>query len=765
MHVRELAARLGLEPYELDELRQVLDELRQDRVITMLSGQRVRLHQDARQRRGETMRGLFHGHPHGFGFVKSPAGELDLYISPEARAGAMHGDQVEARIVSRSSRGLEGEVLDVTGRAVRRVAGLLRRRRGSAWLEPDDERVRGPIVLPPIRRSREAVDGAAAVVEITRHPAFSTETPEGRLIAVLGMPGEPSVEVRKILLAHGVEEEHPPEVVAEAEGATPGTTEATLGPREDLTAIPLVTIDPADARDHDDAVFAERRPDGGYRAWIAIADVSHYVRPGSALDAEARRRSFSVYLPDRAVPMLPTTLSADLCSLVPDERRLCLCVVIDLRATGSVRRARLVEGVMRSRARLSYEAVAHALGFSAEAPADPAAEQRRDELRVLWELATLLRGRRLRRGALDLDVPETRVAVDDRTGEPTAVERRGHDPGVRKAYRLVEELMLLANERCAKMAIDRSLPAIFRVHAAPDPEKMARFTAVAAELGISLDDETVERALDEPKALSKLLRKLDDHDAAGLLHAQLLRAMQQAGYDTVNIGHYGLASGAYLHFSSPIRRYPDLLVHRLLRASLRREPIDEATLAPTLPAGDAPAGTTPTEGSPLRAAAMEASAREREVMEVEREVVDLYRAIYMRRHIGDRFEGTVTGIASSGVFVRLEHPFVDVLVTMEALGGDAYEMDDLGIRAVGVRSGERIELGDTMWLEVEDVSVIRRSVYGRRVAAASRGDESPRGRAKRTGRTKQKSASEPRTRRARRSTTTRRGKRPSRRRK
>jgi len=721
MHVRELATRLDLEGHELDVLRRTLDDLLLDGVVTTLAGQRVRLARGADKPRGKTVEGLFHAHPRGFGFVKSPAGEIDIFVPHEARAGAMHGDQVQARVVSRSKRGLEGEVVAVTARAVRRVAGTLHRRRSSCWLEPDDERIRGPIVLPPVKRSKEVVDGHAAVAELVRHPEFAAETPEGRLLAVLGPPGEPEVEVHKILLAHTVEDEHPPEVLAEIEGLGPAVDEQSASGREDLTGVPFVTIDPADARDHDDAVFVERREDGGYRAWIAIADVAHYVRPGTALDAEARRRSFSVYLPNRAIPMLPSTLSSGLCSLVPDENRLCLCVELDLRPTGTVRRSRVVEATIRSRARLSYESVAHALGFSMDAPADPAAEARRDELRVMWDLAVVLRGRRLRRGALNLDVPETRVVVDPKSGAPTAVERRGQDPGVRKAYRLIEELMLLANERCAKVAIDQGLPAVFRVHAAPDPDKLERFSALAHELGLSLDDQGIADAVADPKALTKFLRKVDKHPKASLLHGLLLRAMQQAGYDTVNIGHYGLASGAYLHFSSPIRRYADLLVHRAFRASLHGEAVDEAAIAPRRDESADRATTQPTDASPVRAAAMEASAREREVMEVERQVVDLYRAIYMRAHIGERFEGTVSGIAQSGVFVRLADPFVDVLVTMDALGGDAYEMDDLGLRAVGMRSGERVELGDTLWVEIEDVSLVRRSVYGRRVF-----DESPR---------------------------------------
>jgi ribonuclease R len=516
---------------------------------------------------------------------------------------------------------------------------------------------------------------------------------------VMGPPGEPAVEVAKVLIEHDIQEQHDPAAVAEAEAFGSEPSAADLADREDLTAIPLVTIDPHDARDHDDAIWAERDETGAYQAWIAIADVSHYVTPGSALDEAALARGCSVYLPDRAVPMLPGELAGTMCSLLPDVERLCLCVHLHIDPTGKVCQTRLIEGRMRSRAFLSYQAVARALGFTTEPARDPKAEALRHELQVIWELVSQLRKRRMRRGALDLHIPEVSIELDTKTGAPVGVSQRSHDPGVHKAYRLVEELMLLANEAVAQALLDaeggRGIPTIFRVHGAPDMEKLDRYAAQCAALGADFDVESGGA----PKGLSKFLRKLAAHPKEGVLHGLLLRALQQACYDPVNIGHFGLASAAYLHFTSPIRRYPDLAVHRILRRALRGEPSahDEETLAS------------------LRQAAQTASERERNAMAAEREVADLYRCLYMLAHVGDIVEGTVTAITATGLYVRVDDPFIDVLVKLNALGTEEYETDELALSATAHGSGDTVALGDTVMVVIEDVALLRRTIYGRRL--------------------------------------------------
>jgi len=691
LHSQEIASRLGVEPGAYRALQRLLDDLAFDGSIVPLAGQKFRLDKRQLETRATELEGVLHVNPRGFGFVSTVGSDSDLFIPAESIGGALHGDTVKARVVTRSRRGMEGEITSIVKRRYNRVTGVLRRRGKSAWIEPDDTRLRGPIVVAANTDGRE---GDAAVVEITRFPETADENPEGRLLAALGPPGQPDVETAKILLREGVEEAHPPEAVAEAEAFGDHVPESALAGRVDLTHLPLPTIDPEDARDHDDAVWAVRHEDGSFTAWIAIADVSSYVRPGTALDAAALTRGTSVYLPDRAIPMLPPALSSNLCSLLPDVTRLCLCAIVELDPSGTPREVKLVEGVMRSRAALTYPGVARALRFTTEAERDEVAESMRDDLRVLYDLAMLLRARRMRRGALDLDVPEARIVLDPETNVPTNIERRSRDPGVAKAYQLIEELMLLANEQVAAWLLERGAPTIFRNHGAPDETKLARFAAACEILGVAFE---TEDAL-EPKRLARFLKKLHHHPKKQILHNLLLRSMRQAVYDIGNIGHFGLASPAYLHFTSPIRRYPDLVVHRAVRSLLHGNPVD----------------TSDAALEALRKAATTASDQERKAMEIEREVADIYRAIFMRQHIGETFEATVSAFVGSGVFVTLDAPFVDVLIRSEALGSE-YVTDESGLFAAAARSGERISLGDPIFVYIEDVAVERRTTYGRRV--------------------------------------------------
>ncbi|HSN99730.1 MAG TPA: VacB/RNase II family 3'-5' exoribonuclease [Candidatus Nanopelagicales bacterium] len=747
LHVNEIAGRLGLEPRRYPALQRLLDDLSFDGTLVALPGQRFKLTNQQVERRGAEHQGILSVNPRGFGFVTVGGLPEGIYIPPESLGGGMHGDTVSVRIASRSRRGVEGEVLGVVKRRHARVAGTLRRRGKSAWLEPDDNRLRGPIVLiadesegphPGAIPGKPAGhlapvsgrDGSAVVCRITRFPETADENPEAVLEALLGEPGDPKVEVAKILLREGIEEEHPVDAVAQAEAFGAEVAPEALIGREDLTYLPLPTIDPEDARDHDDAVWVVREEDGSYKAWIAIADVSHYVRPDSALDREAVTRGNSIYLPDRAIPMLPRALSSNLCSLLPGQIRLCLCVEVELDPTGDVRAARVLEAYMRSIAKLTYSGVARTLGFTQDPPRSPAAEALRADLAVMWDLARLLRAKRMRRGALDFDLPEARVIFDPETGAPADVRKRTHDPGVAKAYQLIEEMMLLANEVCAQYVVEQSVPTVFRYHAPPDQTKLERFATMCEELDIQFDPEDAA----DPKRLSAFLKKLQAHPQKQVLHMLLLRAMKQAVYDVTNVGHFGLASSAYLHFTSPIRRYPDITAHRAIRALLRGEHVDRSEQAIDR----------------LKEAAMMASDRERKAMEIEREIVDLHRALVMRSRVGEIFAGTVTGIVGTGVFVNIDDPFVDVLVRMESLGPDQYDIDEQGLRVIGARSGDRIGLGDSMLGQIEDVSILRRTVFGRRVAqledrvAGEEGDERdereggaapPRRRVKRTGQT------------------------------
>jgi ribonuclease R len=362
---------------------------------------------------------------------------------------------------------------------------------------------------------------------------------------------------------------------------------------------------------------------------------------------------------------------------------------------------------MRSAAKLTYGGVARALGFTDRPPRSPEADAMVDDLRVLHDLSMLLRGHRMRRGALDFELPEVKIVLDRETGAPVGVEKRSEDPGVKKAYQLIEELMLLANELVARHLADKGVPAIYRVHGPPDETKLDRFANMATTLGVAFDLDDAK----DPKRLTALLKRVAHHPSRDVFNMLLLRAMKQATYDTANIGHFGLASTTYLHFTSPIRRYPDLVVHRAVRELLNQRPADKSANAL----------------ESLKLSATMASERERHAMDVEREVVDLYRALYMRAYVGATFTGKVTAVVGSGVFVQLDSPFVDVLVRAESLGPDRYELDDDSMRMVGVRSGDAIALGDAMEVVIEDVAILRRTVYGRRVGVEA-ALERPRGR-------------------------------------
>jgi ribonuclease R len=703
LHAKEIASRLGVGDRSYDALLRQLDDLAFQGVLAARDGHKFKLSRGTSDVRtsGEEREGYVSMHPRGFGFVASAAAPADdVFVPKEALAGAMHGDRVIVRVTARGSRGAEGAIAKILERGLKRVAGVLRRRGQSAWLEPDDTRVRGPITLPagvdaagPDGNSGN--DGDAAVVTLTRFPELPDENPEGRLEAVLGRPGEIKVEVAKVLVREQVDELHSEAAFAEAAAYGEEVPPRMLQGREDLTHLPLPTIDPEDARDHDDAVWVQRTGDGGYRAWIAIADVSSYVVPGTELDREAKTRGCSVYLPDRAIPMLPRPLSSNLCSLLPGVVRLCLCADVTLDAGANVVDTRLVRGFMKSRAKLHYGGVARALGFTEGPARQPEADALVHGLRVADELARKLRTKRLKRGALDFDLPEAKIVLDPQSGEPTDIQRRDKDPGTKKAYQLIEELMLLANEVVARYLVRETVPTVFRVHEPPDEKKLERFAAMAEQLGIAFDVESTK----DPKTLSLLLKSFADHPSAAVLNSLLLRSMKQATYDVANVGHFGLASKAYLHFTSPIRRYPDLVVHRSVHALALGSHIDKDAQAIGL----------------LGDAALTASHAERRAMEVEREVVDLYRAVFMKDKVGERFTGTVTALVGSGAFVALDAPFVDVLLRFEDMGDDRFELDDDGLRAVAARSGETIQLGDKVTLEVIDVAILRRTVYGRRV--------------------------------------------------
>ena len=640
-----------------------------------------------RQGQANTRVGRVNLHARGFGFVVTEEPGPDVFLPPPALGTALHGDKVLVR-VSPSPKGLDGQVLEVLERSLHYIGGQLHITPRVTFIEPDDERLKTRVIV-----EGKLPDGA--------------KTGQGVIAKVVGFPEQPGdallvtviesfdaaefveFEIRRIMLSQGVREIFDEDTEREARAYGDHVTAAEREGRVDFRDLALLTIDPDDARDHDDAVYVEESGRGGYRVIVAIADVSHYVKPDTALDREALARGCTIYLPGRAIPMLPRELSSHLASLLPEVDRLALAVDLELDRHGKVQKYTFVECVMRSAARLSYGGVARALGLTDIPPLQPAADQHKPQLELLREVAKLLSAQRKSRGSLDFDLPEAKVKLNPETGEPIDIERSRTDPGVRVAYNMIEELMLLANEVVARDLSKRKVAAIYRVHGAPNEEKILAFAELSRSLGFVVDDDIAE----QPGKLAPFLASVAGTPHAEVLSYLMLRAMQQATYATDNIGHFGLAAEDYVHFTSPIRRYPDLAVHRVVRRIARGEPLHSKKLKTEL-------GEQATESSRL----------ERRAMLIEREVVDLYRATLMRDRIGDEFEATITGITDHGLFAAIESPCVDVFCPMSSLPPDQYETNQYGTRISGLATGRSYSLFDRLVIRIEDVSVARRRI-------------------------------------------------------
>lgn len=698
VHLMEVVSALNLPKSRRDDVRDVLEQLKGLGMAREMPGNRFRLNKrvpaaapappvvSATRPRGDELVGWLSRHPRGFGFVSAEDGGPDVFIPAPLLGHAMHGDRVRVR-ARPSPKGREGEVLEVVRHGVHRIAGVLRARGARQWIEPGDPRLPETVdVVGTIPLGVKPGDEVVALIET--YPRFSGDRMEARVLGTLGVRGTAAVEIEKIKIREGIEEEFPADVLDEAQAFGTRVRDEEIAEREDLRPLEFVTIDPPDARDHDDAVWAERLPGRAFRVVIAIADVSHYVREGSALDRVALERGTSIYLPDRVIPMLPYELSSNLASLVPNEDRLTLAVEVIVGPKGAIKSYRFIEGVMRSRARLSYQGVARALHFTEQAEHQHEAEARRDLLLTLWQVSEVLRARRRRRGSLDFDLPEPEIVLGD-DGEPIDIRRSRTDPGVRKAYGMIEDLMLLANEVVATDLSRRGIPAIYRVHGQPDASKIELFAELANSLGYVLDED----AATKPGKLAAFLKSVEGTSHAQALNFLLLRAMQQATYDVANIGHFALAARNYLHFTSPIRRYPDLAVHRVVRDLLRARRVDHAE-----------------QKEKLATQAAISSRLERRAMQVDREATDLYRAMLMKDRIGESFDATVTGVAEHGLYVTFEEPYVEARVPIDTLGDDWYELDSLGLRLVGRRSGHSFALGDRVTVRLEHVSIPEREL-------------------------------------------------------
>ena len=664
------------------------------------------------------------GHRDGHGFVTREDGS-SIFLPASEMRGVLHGDEVSVRIVRQDRKGRpEGRVLDILSRPKVPLIGRLLLESGGWVVAPEDRRFGQDILIP-----KGGVGGAQAgqvvSVELTEAPSMHAK-PVGRVVEVLGEIDDPGMEIEIAVRKYGVPHEFPAEAVVEAESLPAKIRAVDRRSRVDLTDVPLVTIDGEDARDFDDAVYCEalQRAKGKaagprWRLIVAIADVSHYVKPGSSLDNEAYERATSVYFPRRVIPMLPERLSNGLCSLNPDEDRLCMVCDMVVDDDGEVQAYQFYPAVMRSHARLTYQEVAAILGNTR----GPEAARRATlvpHLINLHEVYRLLLKQRARRGAVDFDTTETQIVCD----ESGRIEKIV--PRVRtEAHRLIEEAMLAANVCAADFIQQGGHPALYRVHEGPTPEKRVTLQNYLRALGIGLSVSDEPR----PAELQSVAQATRDRPDAAQIHQMLLRSMQQAIYTPINSGHFGLAFDAYTHFTSPIRRYPDLLVHRVIKAllgqksyrfvpsSLRMPPQPRKAVA----AGNAPPAARAQDRQSLawQAAGLHTSASERRADEASRDVEAWLKCRYMRDRLGEEFQGTVSSVVGFGLFVTLDDLHVEGLVHVTELGGEYFRFDEIRQELRGDRSGMRYGVGTRVRVQVSRVDLDGRRIDFRMVRDAS----------------------------------------------
>jgi len=618
--------------------------------------------------------GTVSAHSDGFGFLVPDQGGEDVYLPYQEMRSLLDGDKVAVRISGSDRRGRPaGSVVDILSRGKTTVVGRYQREHGVGYVL---ESGRSPHqFLVPDHQRKGARNGQLVKLEITEYPGRRREA-QGKVVRILGESTDPTMLTEVAIEQHGLPDRFPGKVLAAADEWGERVRPQDKADREDLRGLPLVTIDGADARDFDDAVYAEPAGDG-WRVIVAIADVSHYVPMDSAIDTEARRRGTSVYFPDRVVPMLPEALSNGLCSLNPKVDRLCMVCDMRIGSDGKAGRARFYRGVMRSHARLTYEQVDH---YQRERKGTAAVRRVGEQIDTLYDLFRAMSKARRRRGALDLDLPEVRVDLDDEGLVSRIAPRFRND-----AHRLIEECMIAANVEAAKFLRRHRLATLYRVHAGPTDDKFEELRTLLQELGIKVPDQ----AASEPRHLNKALAQIDQRPDADQLKVSVLRSLSQAVYQPENIGHYGLALNAYAHFTSPIRRYPDLLVHRGIGHVIDK-------LKPGRFAYDA--ATMEQEGK-------RCSEQERRADDATRDVEARLKATWLLDRIGQVLPGTVTGVTHFGLFVTLDELFVDGLVHVTALGRDYFHLTDGGSRLAGERSGMSYALGDAVSVEVLRVDV------------------------------------------------------------
>lgn len=677
MKIKELAIVLGVKKDQRPQLEQILNELMTEgRIVCSKRGKFSKSEE-------KKITGTFQAHPKGFGFVSVEGEKEDIFIPESETNGAMHMDTVEISVSPAvTGRRKEGKVLHVLERGMKQVVCTYQLNKNFGFAVPDNPKF-GSDIFIPLERSKGAVNGHKVVVEITQY-GKKGKNPEGKVVEILGHINDPGVDILSIVRAYGLPVEFDPKVMTQVEHVAKPVSEADMAGRMDLRDWQMVTIDGEDAKDLDDAVSLTMDHEN-YILGVHIADVSNYVQEHSALDTEALNRGTSVYLVDRVIPMLPHALSNGICSLNQGEERLALSCIMTVNPKGEIIDHTITESVICVNRRMTYTNVKKIL-----ADHDPEVMAEYEPLVPMFEkmaeLAAILRKKRMKRGSIDFDFPETKVILD-KNGNP--VDIRPYDRNV--ATKLIEDFMLAANETVAAEYYWRELPFVYRTHEQPDSEKIQKLSTFINNFGYSLHIGSDEV---HPKELQKLLEKIDGTSEEPLISRLTLRSMKQARYTVENTGHFGLAADCYCHFTSPIRRYPDLQIHRIIKDSLRGR-LGEKRIGHYTQI--------------LPEVAKHASEMERRADEAERETIKLKKVQYMEKHIGETFAGVISGVAEYGFFVELENT-VEGLVRVTSLTDDFYQYYEETYELVGGATNRRFKLGQQVRVTVDNCDRIMRTI-------------------------------------------------------
>ncbi len=678
MKLKELAIFLEIPKARREELKEVLDSLLEEGRIGISKKGRYGKAQDFARV------GIFSGHAKGFGFVTIEGQEQDIFIPSEKTAGAMHRDKVQVVIQEEQTKGKrpEGAIVRILERANETVIGYYQKNKNYGFVLPDNQKLNQDIFIPQ-GKDMGAVTGHKVVVRITDFGG-ERHNPEGIITEIIGHVNDPGTDILSIIKAYGLPEEFPKEVMRQAALMPDMVDDREVEGRLDLRHLPTVTIDGEDAKDLDDAITISKEGDH-YTLGVHIADVTHYVQEGMPLDEEAYKRGTSIYLVDRVIPMLPHKLSNGICSLNAGTDRLALSCIMEIDDKGNVLGHQIAETVINVDKRMTYTVV-NAIVTDQDKTVMEEYQELVPMFCLMKELADILRAKRRQRGSIDFDFPESKIVLDNK-GKP--IEIKPYERNA--ATRIIEDFMLMANETVAEDYFWQELPFVYRTHEYPDPEKMKRLGTFINNFGYTIRTQNGEV---HPKEIQKLLDKIEGTSEEALIGRLTLRSMKQAKYGTICTGHYGLAANYYTHFTSPIRRYPDLQIHRIIKENLKGG-LREKRIA--------------HYEQILPEVAVQCSVMERRADEAERETDKLKKCEYMSQHIGDIYQGVISGVTNWGLYVELPNT-VEGLVHINELQGDYFIFDEEHMELVGDLTGIRYKLGQKVCVKVAGTDKITRTI-------------------------------------------------------